>query len=94
MDLHYFSRVALGPRHSKSPASLHGTLNRRRLLCGLMAKVERKTYSPKFGRFLSDLKHLVPWRTYKSLTLGYAAFVTWPSDCHHVKAQDSYLPSL
>jgi hypothetical protein len=36
--------------------------------------------SRKFGRFLSALRHLVLWPTYKSLTQVYAAFVTWQAD--------------
>jgi hypothetical protein len=43
-----FRGLLSGPRHSKSPASLHGTLNGCGLLCGLMAKVQQKGLSPKF----------------------------------------------
>ena len=40
-----FWRVALGLRDGKSPASFHGTLDGRGLLCGLMAKVQQQKVS-------------------------------------------------
>jgi hypothetical protein len=45
-----FSRVACGCRGGKSPAGVNGTLDRRTLLCGLMAKVEPKADSRKLAR--------------------------------------------
>lgn len=45
VDLHYFWRVALGPRDSKSSANVHGTLNGRGLLRGVMAKVQLEKLS-------------------------------------------------
>jgi hypothetical protein len=31
-------------------------------------------------RFLGDVEHFVPWRTYTHLTQEYAAFLTWPAE--------------
>jgi hypothetical protein len=54
----------------------------------------QKVRSPKFLSFLGALTHFVPWCTETSLRQEYVALVTWPSECLHVKAQDSYPPSL
>src|SRR5829696_4380305 len=51
-----FLRVAFSDRHDKSPAGLHGTANRCGLLCGIMAKVERRETVRKGARAT-----LSPW---------------------------------